>query len=117
MMKMLADESALLVSDKLKKAFAIPGVENIIVATHIPPFAGAAWHEGYPSSDEYLPFFSNRSVGDAIVETSRGCGKTITVLCGHTHSPGVINPSVEVECRTGAARYGSPSICEIIEIP
>ncbi len=33
---------------------------KVIVATHIPPFREAAWYDGRPSGDDYLPFFPAR---------------------------------------------------------
>jgi hypothetical protein len=33
--------------------------ETTIIATHVPPYEGAAWHEGSPSSPDYQPFFSS----------------------------------------------------------
>lgn len=37
-----------------------------------------------------------------------------TVLCGHTHSPGVFSPRPNVTVYTGAARYGHPVLQEVL---
>jgi hypothetical protein len=30
---------------------------NVVIATHVPPFREAAWYQGQPSGDDYLPYF------------------------------------------------------------
>jgi hypothetical protein len=34
----------------------------------------------------------------------------MTVLCGHTHSPGVVRMMPNFEVRTGGAEYGMPRL-------
>lgn len=96
-----------------------PRLERIVVATHVPPFAGAAWHEGRVSDAEHLPFFSNRSIGDAIMEATKTfrekLGGKVDVYCGHTHSEGVIHPAENLAVRTGAAEYYSPGLAGFVE--
>jgi 3',5'-cyclic AMP phosphodiesterase CpdA len=90
---------------------------HVIVATHVPPFREAAWHQGRPSSDEWLPFFSCKAVGDVLVDAARahpGC--RILVLCGHTHGGGEIEVLENLHVLTGPAEYGKPMIQRIIEV-
>jgi len=42
--------------------------------------------------------------------------KKLTVLCGHTHSPGAAQILPNLEVLTGSAEYGSPTIQQILEI-
>ena len=49
--------------------------------------------------------------GEALVEAvSRRADRRVTVLCGHTHSPGEYRPLPNLRVLTGAAQYGKPSI-------
>lgn len=113
-MRDLADESASLLRTKLRGAIQ-PSTKRLIIATHVPPFAGAAWHEGMVSDSDHLPYFSNRSVGEAITEETavfrEKLGGLVEVLCGHTHSEGTIYPAEGLIVRTGAAEYYNPGKC------
>lgn len=42
--------------------------------------------------------------------------RRLTVLCGHTHSPGVFRPAPNILVRTGGAEYGAPRIEDEIEV-
>lgn len=93
---------------------ALQSADHVVVVTHIPPFAEAAWHEGDYCDSHWLPFFSCRAAGDVLIEEMRRHpDKRMTVLCGHTHSRGtsVILPNLIV-C-TGEAQYGHPAIQNI----
>jgi predicted MPP superfamily phosphohydrolase len=68
---------------------ALKHYQTTIVATHVPPYEGAAWHEGAPSSADYQPFFSSPTMGKLIkAAAAEHPKKHVLVLCGHTHSPG-----------------------------
>jgi predicted MPP superfamily phosphohydrolase len=111
----LGDEAA----DYLKSVLA-PAVEkypHVIVATHVPPFREAAWYEGRPSSDDFLPFFACKAVGDVLLATARshpGC--QMLVLCGHTHGGGEVQVLENLRVVTGPAEYGKPEIQQIIKV-
>ena len=90
---------------------------KVIVATHVPPFCEAAWHEGRPSSDDFLPFFACKAVGDVLLEAARSHPKCqILVLCGHTHDGGELQVLENLRVVTGPAEYGKPEIQQIIEV-
>src|SRR5205823_2079344 len=60
--------------------------ERIIVLTHVPPFAAAAWHEGRQSDDDWLPHFSSKASGDVLLAAAElHPDRQYLVLCGHTH--------------------------------
>jgi hypothetical protein len=85
--------------------------KRLIVLTHVPPFAEAAWHMGRRSDDNWLPHFSCRAVGDVLLETARShTDCDIRVLCGHTHSGGEVDILPNLRITTGSARYGEPGI-------
>lgn len=118
-MQLLTDNDAREVRRKCVIAAQIPGLKKIIVATHVPPFRQSAWHEGKPSDRNFLPYFSNRSFGDAVLESTeefRQGGGEVTILCGHVHSSGVYHVNPGLECLTGSAKYGSPNIQQVFKI-
>lgn len=90
---------------------------HVIVATHVPPFREAAWYQGRPSADDYLPFFACKATGDVLLEAAESYPKCqILVLCGHTHGGGEIQVRENLRGVTGAAEYGRPEIQRIIEV-
>lgn len=89
----------------------------VVVVTHPPPFAGAAWHEGEPSSPEWLPWFSCDAVGRVIMEcAARHPSTCVVVLCGHTHSVGQFSPRSNVTVHTAGAEYGLPRVQAVFEL-
>jgi 3',5'-cyclic-AMP phosphodiesterase len=111
----LGDEAA----GYLKMALASAAMQypKVIVATHIPPFREAAWHQGCPSADDYLPFFTCKAVGDVLLDMARSHPKCqILVLCGHTHGGGEIQVAENLRVVTGPAEYGNPVIQRVIDV-
>jgi len=110
----LGDEAAASV-----KSVLLPALEHhrtVIVATHVPPFKEACWHEGQISSDDWLPFFTCKAVGDVLLEAARAHpDRRIEVLCGHTHGGGVAQLAQNLVVHTGAADYGQPGIAGVFE--
>jgi predicted phosphohydrolase len=85
--------------------------ERLIVLTHVPPFAEAAWYQGRRSDDDWLPHFSSYAVGQALTEAAaHRPDREIRVFCGHTHSGGVVDVLPNLRVTTGAAQYGAPVI-------
>jgi predicted phosphohydrolase len=82
---------------------------QVIVLTHVPPFKEAAWHEGAHSSDDWLPGFTCKAVGEELVKVAEAyTDTTFTVLCGHTHGEGIVRMLPNLVVHTQAALYGSP---------
>ena len=116
MLQALAEEAAGHVRRVL--ASALERAPETLLLTHVPPFREACWHQGQIADDQWAPHFSSRVMGDAILEIMTGRpDRQLTVLCGHTHSAGQIEPAVNVRVLTGAAEYGFPAICRILQIP
>lgn len=89
---------------------ALERYPHVIVATHVPPFREATWHEGRISDDDWLPFFSSKAAGEAIAEAAQQYpGGRVTVLCGHTHGAGETQPLPNLRVITGGAAYGKPA--------
>lgn len=95
---------------------ALKKYPNIIVATHVPPFEGAAWHEGRISDRYFSPWFVWKAGGDVLLQAAeRYTQSNILVLCGHTHSPGVYQPRPNLTVKTLGAMYGKPNVAEVID--
>jgi predicted phosphohydrolase len=100
-----------------KLEMALPVYKTVIVATHVPPFAEAAWHEGKQSAWDFLPHFASKFVGDVISEMVLYHGHQRTlVLCGHTHGVGQCQPEYGLRVWTGGAEYRNPSIAAVMEV-
>jgi predicted phosphohydrolase len=115
MLETLGDEAAGYVRSVLVPAAT--KYPHVIVATHVPPFREAAWYQGCPSADDYLPFFSCKAVGDVLLDVARShpmCD--LLVLCGHTHDGGEVQMSENLRVVAGAAEYGKPEIQRILKI-
>ena len=95
---------------------ALKQYQTTIIATHVPPYEGAAWHEGFPSSPAYQPFFSSPTMGNMIkAAAAEHPEKTVLVLCGHTHSPGIYRYG-NILVLTAGARYGFPEVTKTIHL-
>lgn len=96
---------------------AMTWAEHVVVATHVPPFREACWHEGKISNDDWLPFFSCAATGDVLrAAFAAKPGVRGTVLCGHTHSGGVAEILPNLRVVTGGAEYGSPRLQDVLEV-
>ena len=90
---------------------------QIVVATHVPPFQAAAWHDGKPSDDRWAPFFSNKALGDSLLRCAeRHSAVDYTVLCGHTHGSGTYHARRNLTVYTGRAQYGAPELAGFLEV-
>lgn len=109
----LGDQAADYFSDFLPQACL--QFEEIISLTHVPPFRDSCWHEGKISDDEFLPHFACKATGEVFRRVMRKHPECrLTVLCGHTHSPGFSNILPNLSVRTGSAVYGQPRLQELI---
>jgi 3',5'-cyclic-AMP phosphodiesterase len=115
-LKQLGDQAAEHIRRVLPEA--LDKYTEVILATHVPPLRDACWHEGQISNDEWLPHFTCKAMGDAILEIMRASPeRKLTVYCGHTHSSGICTPLPNVTIYTGSAEYGLPSVQRVIEVP
>lgn len=89
---------------------------RVVVATHVPPFRESTWHEGAPSDDDWLPFFSCKAVGD-VLRAHRAAfpARSLTVLCGHTHGAGVVAIDERLVVHTGGAQYGEIALAGVLD--
>ena len=91
--------------------------KRIFVATHVPPFKDACWHQGGLSDNYWLPHFSCAAAGDALLALADEFADVeFTVLCGHTHGEGYVRMRPNLEVFTGGAEYGAPKLQRVFEV-
>jgi hypothetical protein len=96
---------------------ALSRFRELLVLTHVPPFREACWHEGRISNDEWLPHFTCKAVGEVLADAMDSHPECrMTVLCGHTHSPGEAHILPNLWVLTGGARYGEPRVQRVIQV-
>ena len=111
----LADEAARHFQNVLETA--VSQYPNVIAVTHVPPFREAAWYQGKPSNDDFLPYFASKDVGDVMQKVMQAHPKAkLMVLCGHTHGGGEIQVLENLRVLTGEAQYGKPRISRTLAV-
>lgn len=109
----LGDEAASRLTPKLQ--LAAKNNDQVVVVTHVPPFGGAAWHEGRLSDDDWAPWFTCNAIGDALLDCAAAYPKVeFLVVCGHTHGSGEYKPCPNLKVFTGGAEYGRPMVSRIL---
>ncbi|MFY0533230.1 metallophosphoesterase family protein [Nannocystis pusilla] len=90
---------------------------EVVVVTHVPPFAEACWHEGRHSDDDWQPYFTCAAVGDALREAAEAWpDRRLTVLCGHTHGVGEAQILANLTVLTGGAEYRRPVLQRVLDV-
>jgi len=111
----IADEAASYFDLMLPKA--LKQARKVVLATHVPPFPQAAWHEGKQSDPDYLSFFCSVCVGNVLVKhMEANPDKELLVLCGHTHGEGEAQILPNLRVLTAGAKYGKPKLQGVIEV-
>ncbi len=114
-LRQLGDEAASAIQVPFREA--LDSYQQIIFLTHVPPFKDACWYQGRVGSDDWLPFFTCKAVGDVLFEILQDRPKTqVTVLCGHTHNSGIAQILPNLRVLTGSAEYGAPHVQQVFEI-
>jgi len=116
LMNELGDDSARYISEIMPKAYTES--QNIIVATHVPPFTEAALYQNKPSDPAYAPHFVNVAMGRAILECAKAHRhQSIAMLCGHTHHRAVYSPLANLRVDVAGAEYNDPKVASVLTIP
>jgi predicted phosphohydrolase len=111
----LGDEAANAIEPLLREACS--RFESIILLTHVPPFREACWYEGHLSNGDWLPHFTCKAMGDAILRVmAEQATRRLIVLCGHTHGAGIAQIDRNILVKTGGATYGSPQVQEVMDV-
>jgi predicted MPP superfamily phosphohydrolase len=115
LLKSMGDEAATAVRRRLSRA--MERYRHVFFLTHVPPLRAACWYNGRISDDEWAPHFTCKAMGDVLLEVARSnTPSELTVLCGHTHSPGECQPLPNVKIITGGAEYGFPGINHVFHV-
>ena len=111
----LGREASDRIGTQLESAFETH--QNVILATHVPPFVQSCWYEGAATLNTWTPHFTCRAVGERLMDLMDRYPKhRLTVLCGHTHSGGRFVLRQNLEVLTGGATYGKPSCQPPIDV-
>lgn len=90
---------------------ALERYPQVLVLTHVPPFAAACRYNGQPTDADHLPHFGCQAVGDTLrAITARYPQQQVSVLCGHTHHAARAQILDNLHVWTAAAEYGRPRI-------
>ncbi len=111
----LGDQSADYVRTKAEEA--LPGCQQLLIATHVPPFPQAALYQEKPSGPEFAPHFVNVAMGSVLLDLAQGQpDKKLTVLAGHTHHAAYYSPRPNLVVKVADGRYGHPAIAEVLTL-
>lgn len=109
------DAEAALCERLVSEALALR--QELLVVTHVPPFAEACWHEGALSDGDWLPYFTCAAVGEVLRAQARAHpDRRITVLCGHTHGAGEAQIEANLRVCTGGAEYRRPRLQRVLTV-
>ena len=90
-----------------------PTVENFVFLTHVPPFPENAVYNGKISDEFWMPNFSSKHCGDALLSlASKYHSKNFVSLCGHSHGKATYMARPNLRSETGISDYGNPK-CSI----
>jgi hypothetical protein len=69
------------------------------------------------SNSDWLPHFASQAMGQALLDImARHPRRNLTVLCGHTHSPGEAQLLDNLRVLTGGAEYGAPAVQRVFDL-
>lgn len=109
LLQKLAGECAAHIRKNLTAAAQVS--ETVVFATHVPPFRENSRYMGAISNNYWMPNFSSKLAGDALVEVAAAHPSTkFVVLCGHSHGEATFHRLPNLVCRTGKAEYGIPEL-------
>lgn len=96
---------------------ALKTYQTVYLLTHVSPFEETTFYKNGISDDKSLPFFSNKALGDYLLEIMpQFKDKELVVLCGHTHTGGEKSVLPNLHVKVAPAVYGSPKVHKILEI-
>jgi predicted phosphohydrolase len=111
----LAAASVMHISKSIKDA--VRYCDTIVVVTHVPPFVEACMHQGRPSDNEAVPWYSNTHLGVVLKAAANAYSNVkFVVLAGHTHGKCTFSVSGNMVCHVGEADYGNPVVQDVIEL-
>jgi predicted MPP superfamily phosphohydrolase len=83
-----------------------PAIKNIIILTHVPPFAKTSLVD-----PDYMQFYSSKIAGDVIRDVAlKNLDKTFYVYSGHTHRYTKSTIEKNIVAYVGYSEYSNPQI-------
>src|SRR5574337_195047 len=115
-MQRLANDCAFHIRNVLPKACGM--AKNVVFATHVPPFRENSVYNGRISDYRWLPNFSSKLAGDALLDVGKSHpDNSFTVLCGHSHGKAEYHPLPNMVSHTRFSEYKYPEqSIEVIEV-
>lgn len=102
--------------NKLENSLTIAS-DNILIATHVPPFEQAHMYGGEIASDRYLPHFVCVQTGVALRQFANLYpNKNIHVICGHTHEGCNVSITDNLHVHVAQCEYGKPSYTDLTQL-
>jgi predicted phosphohydrolase len=96
---------------RIHVAEAAKSFENVLFLTHVPPFRENAVYRGKISDNNWMPCFSSKRAGDALVEVAEAFPNVnFKSLCGHSHGRARFFRKSNLESLTGESDYGKPEV-------
>ncbi len=96
---------------------AMNQAQFIIIATHVPPFAEACWHQGRRGDAKWVPNYTCGAMGEVIQTAAQNSMyHHFLVLCGHTHGYADVHILPNLHIKVGEVEYGNPIVQDIITV-
>jgi UDP-2,3-diacylglucosamine pyrophosphatase LpxH len=90
---------------------------RVFFATHVPPFRQAANHEGRPTTEAYLPWYTSKVMGQALNRFARKRPEvSLTTLCGHVHDASEYRALPNHLVLTARSDYGEPTVARVFDL-
>jgi predicted phosphodiesterase len=114
-LNVLGDEAATYLEARAQQALSHS--RNVVVLTHPPPFREACFRDGQQAAGNYLPHYSCQAVGNRLAMLMRKHPhNSMTILCGHTHSPVSVQVLDNLSVLPGEAKYFHPRVQRVFEV-
>lgn len=92
-------------------------VNDFVILTHVAPFMENSIYKDKMSDGDWMPYFSNKSLGDYLISLAqKNQDKNFVVLCGHSHGQATNQVLPNLVCHTTSAEYREIYAGRIIEI-
>jgi 3',5'-cyclic AMP phosphodiesterase CpdA len=102
LMRVMGEEQAAFLKEKLLKTIEQSAASNIVVATHVPPFQEVLIK--MDDEDDLSAFMGCAAAGRVIRSVADlNPDRNFTVLCGHTHRPYDVYVANNIRCIVGDA--------------
>lgn len=92
-------------------------IRRIIIATHVPPFEEVCLYAGTKSTQDGLPFFSSKILGESVLPIIEANSNIDFLwISGHTHHRASDQKRPNLTVRVAKSAYYYPQIEEIINV-